>query len=87
MGLVAGLSLTLLLAALIPRFNELIVLSMSTAALFRVTLISALLGAVAALLCPPDRSPGWSQSQFCEGVDHERQRTASQPYHETVRRR
>lgn len=50
MGLIAGLGLTLLLSALIPRFNELIVLSVSTAALLRVTLISVLLGGIAALL-------------------------------------
>jgi putative ABC transport system permease protein len=50
MGLVAGLGLTLLLSALIPHFNELIVLSVSTASLLRVTLISVLLGGVAALL-------------------------------------
>jgi len=50
MGLITGLGLTLLLAALIPRFNELIVLSVSTAALLRVTLVSVLLAAVAALL-------------------------------------
>ena len=50
MGLVTGLSLTLLLAALIPRFNELIVLSVSMAAVLRVTVISALIAGVAALL-------------------------------------
>jgi len=50
MGLIAGLGLTLLLSALIPRFNELLVLSISTASVLRVTLISVLLGGVAALL-------------------------------------
>lgn len=50
MGLVAGLGLTLLLAALIPRFNELLVLSLSTASLVQVTAISVLLAGVAALL-------------------------------------
>lgn len=50
MGLATGLSLTLLLSALIPRFNELIVLSISTASLIQVTLISILLGGIAALL-------------------------------------
>ncbi len=50
MGLVTGVSLTLLLSALIPRFNDLIVLSISTGSLLQVTLISALLAGAAALL-------------------------------------
>jgi putative ABC transport system permease protein len=50
MGLVTGLSLTLLLSALIPRFNELIVLSISTGSLLRVALISTVLAGAAALL-------------------------------------
>lgn len=50
MGLAAGLGLTLLLAALIPRVNELLVLSISVASLVRVTAFSVLLAGVAALL-------------------------------------
>ena len=50
MGLAAGLGLTLLLSAVIPRFNELIVLTVTMDALLRVTLISLILGALAALL-------------------------------------
>jgi ABC-type antimicrobial peptide transport system permease subunit len=49
-GLVTGVTLTLLLSVLIPRFNELIVLSVSMASLLRVTVISALIAGVAALL-------------------------------------
>jgi putative ABC transport system permease protein len=49
-GLAAGLGLTLLLSAVIPRFNELIVLTVSMDALLRVTAISIALGALAALL-------------------------------------
>jgi len=49
-GLVTGVALTLLLSVLIPRFNELIVLSVSMASLLRVTVISALIAGVAALL-------------------------------------
>lgn len=50
LGLLAGLGMTLLLSALIPRFNELIVLSVTAGSLLRVTVISILLGAIAALL-------------------------------------
>lgn len=50
MGLAAGLSLTLLLSVVIPRFNELIILSISASSLLRVAVISALLGGIAALL-------------------------------------
>ena len=50
MGLAAGLSLTLVLSFVIPRFNELIVLSISSSSLLRVTLISMLLAGAAALL-------------------------------------
>ena len=50
MGLATGLSLTLLLSVVIPRFNELIVLSISTASLLQVTLISSVLAGAAALL-------------------------------------
>lgn len=50
MGLVVGLGLTLLLSVLIPRFNELLVLSVSAGSLLRVTVISLLLAGVAALL-------------------------------------
>jgi len=49
-GLAAAVGLTLILSVLIPRFNELIVLSVSTEALLRVTLISIVLGGIAALL-------------------------------------
>lgn len=50
MGLATGLTLTLLLSALIPRFNELIVLSVSADSLLRVTLISSIIAGAAALL-------------------------------------
>lgn len=50
MGLAAAVGLTLLLSAVIPRFNELIVLTVSVDALLRVTVISIALGALAALL-------------------------------------
>jgi putative ABC transport system permease protein len=50
MGFVAGLGITLLLSAVIPRFNELLVLSLSTSAVLRVAIISTLLAGVAALL-------------------------------------
>lgn len=50
MGLLAGLGLTLLLGEIIPRFNELMVLSVSPSSLLRVTLISFGLAIVAALL-------------------------------------
>ncbi len=50
MGFVAGLGLTLLLTLVIPRFDELLVLSLSLAAVLRVALISTLLAVVAALL-------------------------------------
>jgi putative ABC transport system permease protein len=49
-GLVTGLAITLLLSALIPRFNELIVLSISTASLLRVAVISTVLASAASLL-------------------------------------
>ncbi len=50
LGLAAGLSLTLLLSVVIPQFNELIILSISTSSLLRVTVISAFLAGAAALL-------------------------------------
>lgn len=50
MGLAAGLGLTLLLSVLIPRFNGLIVLSISMGSLLQVSLISTLLAGAAALL-------------------------------------
>lgn len=50
MGLMAGLGITLLLSVVIPRFNELIVLSISTGSLLQVTLISTFLAGAAALL-------------------------------------
>lgn len=49
-GLAFGLSLTLLLSGLTPKFNELIVLHISPASLLRVALISTVLGGTAALL-------------------------------------
>lgn len=50
MGLVAGLSLTLLLSTIIPRFNEVLALSISSTSVLRVFAISVLLAGVAALL-------------------------------------
>jgi len=50
LGLAAALGLTLALSAGIPRFNELIVLTVSGGSLLRVTLIALGLGALAALL-------------------------------------
>lgn len=50
LGLAGAIGLTVALSALIPRFNELIVLSLSGGALLRVVLISLALGAIAALL-------------------------------------
>ncbi len=50
MGMLAGLGLTLLLSAVIPSFNELIVLSVSTDSLLRVAAVSAIIAGVAALL-------------------------------------
>ncbi len=50
MGLLAGLGLTLLLGAIIPRFNELMVLSIGTSSLLRVVLVSFVIAVVAALL-------------------------------------
>lgn len=50
LGLVAGLGLTLLLSVLIPRLNEVLVLSVAASSVLRVALISILLAAGAALL-------------------------------------
>jgi len=50
MGLAAALGLTLLLSVVIPRFNELMVLTVSVDSLLRVTVIAIILGALAALL-------------------------------------
>ena len=50
LGLALGLAITLLLSAVIPRFNELLVLSVSPASVIRVALISILLAGIAALL-------------------------------------
>jgi putative ABC transport system permease protein len=50
MGLAAALGLTLLLSVVIPRFNELIVLTVSMDSLLRVTVIAIILGTLAALL-------------------------------------
>ena len=50
MGLLVGLGLTLLLGVIIPRFNELMVISVSPSSLLRVTLVSFGLAVVAALL-------------------------------------
>ena len=49
-GLLAGLGLTLLLSAVIPSFNELIVLSVSMNSLVRVTAVSAIIACISALL-------------------------------------
>lgn len=50
MGLAAGLGLTLALSAIVPRFDELLVLSLNGRSLLQATLISAFLGGAAALL-------------------------------------
>jgi putative ABC transport system permease protein len=50
MGLIAGLGLTLLLAVIVPRFNELIILSVSGSSLLQVTAVSAVIAVVASLL-------------------------------------
>jgi putative ABC transport system permease protein len=50
MGLIAGLGLTFLLAAIIPRFNELIILSVSGSSLLQVTAVSAAIAVIASLL-------------------------------------
>ena len=50
MGLAAGIAITLLLSALIPRFNESMVLTVSVSSLLRVSLVSVLLAGIAALL-------------------------------------
>ena len=50
MGFVVGLGLTLLLTVVIPRLDELIVLSLSLEAVLRVAVISTFLAGVAALL-------------------------------------
>jgi len=50
LGLALGLAITLVLSAVIPRFNELLVLSVSPASVFRVALVSVLLAGLAALL-------------------------------------
>jgi len=50
MGFAAGVGITLLLSAVIPRFNELMVLSLSPGLVLRVAVISVLLAGVAALL-------------------------------------
>lgn len=49
-GLAAALALTLLLSVVIPRFNELMVLTVSLDSLLRVTVIAIILGILAALL-------------------------------------
>jgi len=49
-GLVAGLALTLLLSALIPRFDESLVLTVSISSLLRTALVSGLIASAAALL-------------------------------------
>lgn len=56
MGFAAGLGITLLLSAVIPRFNELLVLSLSAASVLRVAAISTALAGVAALV------PAWQIS-------------------------
>lgn len=50
LGLVASVLLTLLLALLIPRFNEMLVLALTTMAVLRVTAMAMILAGVAALL-------------------------------------
>jgi putative ABC transport system permease protein len=50
LGLLAGLGLTLLLSATIPRINELLVLSVGAGSVLRVAVVSMVLAGVAALL-------------------------------------
>lgn len=50
LGLMAALGITLILSPLITRFNELIVLSLSTRSLLQVTGVSVVLSGIAALL-------------------------------------
>lgn len=50
MGLIAGLGLTLLLSIIIPRFNELIILSVSGSSLLQVATVSAVIAIIASLL-------------------------------------
>lgn len=50
LGLVAGLVLTLVLSAIIPRFDEFLVLSVSAGAVVRVAIVSIVLGGISALL-------------------------------------
>jgi putative ABC transport system permease protein len=50
MGLAAGVAITLSLSALIPRFNESMVLTVTIDSLLQVTLVSVLLAGIAALL-------------------------------------
>jgi putative ABC transport system permease protein len=50
MGVVTALSITLALSAVIPRFNELMVLSVTMTSVLRVTVISVVIAGVAAVL-------------------------------------
>jgi putative ABC transport system permease protein len=50
LGLLTGLGITLLLSLLMPRVSETLVLSISTASIVRVALVSVLIAGVAALL-------------------------------------
>lgn len=50
MGVVTALSITLVLSAVIPRFNELMVLSVTMTSVLRVTVISVVIAGVAAVL-------------------------------------
>lgn len=50
LGFGAGLGITLLLGVLIPRFNELMVLSVSTRSLVQLAAVSVVLGGIASLL-------------------------------------
>jgi putative ABC transport system permease protein len=50
LGLLTGLGMTLALSAIIPRFNELMVLSVTASSLARTAIISVVLAAAAALL-------------------------------------
>jgi putative ABC transport system permease protein len=50
MGFLVGLGITLMLTAVVPRFNEFLVLSMSGGAVLRTAAISTVLAGIAALL-------------------------------------
>ncbi|MBI2765938.1 MAG: FtsX-like permease family protein [Chloroflexi bacterium] len=50
LGLVAGVALTLLLSEVVPRFNESMVLTLSSASLLRVAIVSVVIAGLSALL-------------------------------------